>query len=185
MSRLARVLSLATLCLAALGSIEPALGQQGPSGSNRAGEEAAARAIELFDDLCIKNAYEGARFYMAIRQMARRKMARDEYSKFWPEPAQSEEFYDLSASNGSARVFVGRVSVERGMHNCIVAFKAHPITGLGHWLNLFRSQYAKGNELKENNGPPHYFVERGRDKDVMVQIGANDSGFIIYYSYFK
>src|SRR6266436_5866452 len=151
MSRLARVLSLATLCLAALGSIEPALGQQGPSGSNRAGEEAAARAIKLFDDLCIKNAYEGTRFYMAIRQMVPRKMARDEYREFWPEPAQSEEFYDLSASNASARVFVGRVSVESGMHNCIVAFKANDQTGFEPWLNLFRSQYAKDSELVWNN----------------------------------
>lgn len=184
MSRLARVLSLATLCLAALGSIEPAPGQQGPSGLNAAGEETAARAIKLFDDLCIRNAYEGARFLMRIKQMAPRKMARDEYSEFWPEPAQSEEFYDLSASNGSAPVFLGRVSIESGMHNCIVAFKADWQAGFEPWLNLFRSQYANDSELLKD-GFPYYFVDRGPDKDVMVQIGGTKSGFITYYSYFK
>jgi hypothetical protein len=76
-------------------------------------KEIAVTSIALFDDLCIKHAYDEKFFYGAMGKLADKKLARDEYEEFFrPVPVTSfvtQDFYRVPILGGKANIKVGSV----------------------------------------------------------------------------
>jgi hypothetical protein len=72
-------------------------------------KEIAVTSVALFDDLCIKHAYDEKFFYAAMGKLADKKLARDEYEEFF-RPVSVNSF----VTQDFYRVHLGRKS----QYNC-------------------------------------------------------------------
>lgn len=183
MYRLVHPPSILSLLVFIFGYVDDGIAQTSSLQRAEIENQTASEAIQLFDDLCIRHAYEDTHFHLKIKELAQRMLAPNEYTTFWPERSQSEEFYDISVSNGAEHLIVGHVSNGAGNRNCIVGLKIEREIAYGFWAKLYYDDYAT-NKLKVDDNGPSYFVERELDSPILVQIGAQN-GFVSYYSYFK
>jgi hypothetical protein len=141
--------------------------------------------IDIFDRLCIEQAYDKNAF-LVIEKRAQRKLSSEEYKQFLFGPALSADFYSVPISERVGDVVVGRTSYKEGGHNCVVGFRTDIKLALRRWMNLYNKKYAAKAELKEDKGAPYFLLEQGLFKKlVLVQIANLGNGFVVYYTYFK
>jgi aspartyl protease family protein len=143
-------------------------------------------SVDLFDRLCIEQAYDKNLFYSVIQKLAQRKLSSEEYKQFLFSPALSADFYSVPVSNKVGDIVVGRTSYKQGGHNCVVGFKADIKLALRRWMDLYNKKYATKAELQVDKGAPLYLLEQGLfKKSVLVQIANLGNGFVEYYAYFE
>jgi len=99
--------------------------QPGWSASATLEEEIAATSIVLFDDLCIKHAFDETYFYANMGKQADKKLGRDDYEQFFSPVQVNGDFYRVPILEGKANIIVGRVDNGRvasgkRARNCIV-----------------------------------------------------------------
>jgi hypothetical protein len=183
------VLTGAALLLATLGFFRLTFAETNLQAIGELEDKIAAIAIGMFDEVCITNAYNQARFNSSMAKLAQKKLTLDEYQYFVPGGGRlSELFFGIPILDGNAELFVGRVTYKDRSHNCIVVMKVNEAVAMRHWLNLHLKKYSK-NKLQRDKRAPFYFVDQGRNS-IMVQItheqvgGPGRRDFMAYYSYF-
>ena len=162
-----------------------AIAQQNIKDRNNDETDITGASARLFNDLCIKDAFDEELFYAAMGKMASRKLTSEEYMKFLPSPGESVDFFDVPILGGSADIFIGRIAYSDGGRNCIVVHKASSTSSLSQWMALYNWKYRSKSKLEGNNSSPLYFVDINKKKSVMVEIANVDNGFMSYYTYFK
>jgi hypothetical protein len=177
------------LLLAVAGFVRLTLAETRSSAIGELEDKIAGVGIVTFDEVCISNAYDQARFNSSMDKVAQRKLTLDEYQHFVPGGARlSELFYDIPILGGNAHIFVGRVSYKNGSHNCMVVMKISERIAMRHWLNLHLTKYSRS-PLQRDKRAPFYFVGQGPKKDILVQITHEQTGerrdHMSYYSFFK
>jgi hypothetical protein len=110
-------------------------------------KEIAVTSIALFDDLCIKHAYDEKFFYTAMGKLADKKLARDEYEEFFrPVPVNSfvtQDFYRVPILEGKANIIAGWVGLSNRARNCIVILEITKEIASGYWLSLYKVSYER------------------------------------------
>lgn len=177
-----------TLLLAVAGFVRMTLAET-RSSIGELEDKIAGVGIRMFDEVCISNAYDQARFNSRMEKVAQRELRPDEYLYFIPGGSRlSEVFYDIPILDGKAHLFVGRVSYRSGSHNCIVLMKISERIAMRHWLNLHQTKYNRS-QLERDKRAPFYFVSQGPKKQILVQISHEQMGvrrdFMAYYSFFE
>jgi hypothetical protein len=146
-------------------------------------KEIAVTSIALFDDLCIKHAYDEKFFYAAMGKLADKKLTPDEYEEFFPQ-GQPQDFYRVPVPGGKANIIVGRIELSKRARNCIVILQVTKEIASGYWWSLHKVKYERTSKLIHEPGGPVYFVNPGRKKTLLVQIGTAGQG-VMYYSYWE
>ena len=181
-SRTLQVIGALVLCFFDSGL---AIAQQNIKDINDAEIDIASASARLFDDLCIKDAYDEEFFYAAMGKTASRKLTPEEYTGFLPSAGESVDFFDIPILRGSADIFIGRIAYSDGGRNCIVVLKSSSTNALSQWMALYKYKYRSKSKLEGNNSSPLYFVDINKKKSVMVQIANIGKGLMSYYTYFK
>jgi hypothetical protein len=181
-------LAIGVVMSAALGFIGLTVAETSSPTPGALEDKIAVTAIGMFDDVCIKNAFDQASFNSSMGKLAQRQLTFNEYQYFVPGGSKiSESFYDIPILDGKAHIFVGLVRYKDGGQNCLVVLKVDEKIAMRHWLNLYLAKYNK-KQLQRDKHAPYYFVDRGR-RSVMVQITHEQIGerrdLIAYYSHFK
>jgi hypothetical protein len=151
-------------------------------------KEIAVTSIALFDDLCIKHAYDEKFFYTVMGKLADKKLTPDEYDEFFP-PGRvnlfvTQDFYRVPVLGGKANIIIGWVGLSNRARNCIVILTVTKEIASGYWWSLWKVNYERASKLIQEAGGPVYFVNPGRKNAVLVQIGTVGQG-VIYYSYWE